>query len=145
MGIRGWGWGLETLYLAYLHPIFGAIVLALLVYVASLGLRLRTVRRGRPRLAALHARLAPWAYAGVLISWAGGLLSSWLLRGDLEVARTFHFRTGLLIAVLLSGSALTARRLSRGSAGARELHPWLGAVAALLAAAQAVTGLRIMP
>jgi hypothetical protein len=73
------------------------------------------------------------------------LLSSWLLRKDLEVAKTFHFRTGLLIVVLLSGSALTARWLNRGNATARELHPWLGAVAALLAAAQAVTGLRIMP
>lgn len=133
------------MYASYVHPILGALVLALLVYVASLGLRMRTARRERPRLAALHARLAPWAYAGVVISWTGGLLSTWLLRGDLETASTFHFRTGLLIAALLTGSALTARWLNRGSATARELHPWLGAIAALLAAAQAVTGLRIMP
>jgi hypothetical protein len=132
-------------YGAYVHPILGAIVLALLVYVASLGLRMRTARRGRAELARQHARLAPWAYAGVLLSWLGGLLSSWFLRGDLETASTFHFRTGLLIAALLTGSALTARWLSRGNSRAREIHPWLGAVAALLAAAHAVTGLRIMP
>jgi len=132
-------------YAAYVHPVLGAIVLALLVYVASLGLRLRKARRGRAQLAALHARLAPWAYAGVLVSWAAGLLSSWLLREDLEVATTLHLRSGLLIAVLLSASALTARSLKRGSSTAREIHPWLGAAAALLAAVQAVTGLRIMP
>ena len=131
--------------MAYVHPIVGATVLALLVYVASLGLRLRTARRDRAELAARHARLAPWAYAGVLVSWTAGLLSSWWLREDLEVASTFHLRIGLLIAVLLTGSALTARWLSRGNSSARDLHPWLGAVAALLAAAQAVTGLRIMP
>jgi hypothetical protein len=129
----------------YVHPILGSTVLALLVYVASLGLRLRTARRGQAELAARHAQLAPWAYAGVLVSWAGGLLSSWLLRDDLEVATTFHLRIGLLIAVLLTGSALTARWLTRGNNTAREIHPWLGAVAALLAAAQAVTGLRILP
>jgi hypothetical protein len=129
----------------YVHPILGATVLALLVYVASLGLRMRTARRGRAELAARHARLAPWAYAGVLLSWTGGLLSSWLLRQDLEVAGTLHLRIGLLIALLLTGSAFTARWLSRGNGTARELHPWLGAVAALLAAAQAVTGLRITP
>jgi hypothetical protein len=131
--------------MVYIHPIFGATVLALLVYVASLGLRLRTVRRGRAELAARHARLAPWAYAGVLLSWVAGLLSAWLLRGDLDAASTFHFRIGLLMAVLLTGSALTARWLNHGNSAARELHPWLGAIAALLAAAQAVTGLRIMP
>lgn len=131
--------------MAYVHPIFGGIVLALLVYVASLGLRLRTVRRGRAELAARHALLAPWAYGGVLLTWVAGLFSSWVLREDLETGSTFHLRIGLLVALLLTGSAITARSLGRGSTTARELHPWLGAVAALLAAAQAVTGLRIMP
>jgi len=129
----------------YVHPILGAVALALLVYVASLGLRMRTARRGRIELARQHARLAPWAYAGVLISWALGLLSTTFVREDFEVASTFHLRTGLAIALLLTGSAITARWLNRGNTTARELHPWLGAVAALLAAAQAVTGLRIMP
>lgn len=131
--------------MVYVHPILGVTVLALLVYVASLGLRLRTARRGRAELAARHARLAPWAYGGVLLSWVAGVLSTWLLREDLETASTFHLRIGLLIAALLTGSALTARWLSSGNSTAREIHPWLGAIAALLAAAQAVTGLRIMP
>jgi hypothetical protein len=35
--------------------------------------------------------------------------------------------------------------MQKGNATARDLHPWLGAAAVLLAAAHAVTGLRIMP
>jgi hypothetical protein len=129
----------------YLHPVTGALVLLLLGYVASLGLRLRTVRRGRAALAARHARLAPIAYAAVLASWAVGAGSTAWLRDDLNITATLHFRTGCAMAVLLTGSALTARGLRRGSRTAREIHPWLGAAAVLVAAAHVVTGLRIMP
>jgi hypothetical protein len=129
----------------YLHPVVGAAVLALLAYVASLGFRLRTARRGRAALAARHARLAPFAYAAVLASWVGGAASTLWLRDDLDFASTLHFRTGAVMAALLTGSALTARAMGRGSAAARDIHPWLGAAAVLLAAVHVVTGLRIMP
>ena len=129
----------------YLHPVIGALVLLLLGYVASLGLRLRTARRGRAALAARHARLAPIAYAVVLASWAIGLGTTAWLRDDLDLASSLHFRTGCALAVLLTGSALTSRGLRRGSRVAREIHPWLGAAAVLVAAAHVVTGLRIMP
>ena len=64
---------------------------------------------------------------------------------DLDVASTLHFRTGLALVLLLTGSALTARSMQRGNAVAREVHPWLGAAAVLLAAAHLIAGLRIMP
>lgn len=129
----------------YLHPILGAASLLLLVYVASLGFRMRTVRRGRAALGALHARLAPIAYVAVLASWLIGAGSTLWLRSDLSFASTLHFRTGLAMAALLTGSALTARSMRFGSSAAREIHPWLGAAAVLLAAAHAATGLRVMP
>jgi len=129
----------------YLHPIAGALVLALLGYVAALGFRMRTTRRGRAALAARHARLAPIAYWTVLASWAGGLGSTIWWRDDLGVTSTLHFRTGTAMAVLLTASALSARAMRRGNATAREIHPWLGATAVLLAAAHVVAGLRIMP
>jgi Protein of unknown function (DUF4079) len=131
--------------LTYLHPIFGALTLALLVYVGTLGLRLRTARRERARLAALHARLAPIAYTVVLLSWLAGVASVFWGRADLALADSLHFRSGTAMVALLTGSALSARAMRRGSATARDLHPWLGAGALLLAAAHAVTGLRIMP
>jgi hypothetical protein len=130
---------------AYFHPIIGAAALVLLAYTASLGFRMRTARRGRAALAALHARLAPIAYAAVLASWLLGVGSALWLRADLDLAASLHFRTGCAMAALLTGSALTSRWMRVGSAAAREIHPWLGAGAVLLAAAHAATGLRIMP
>jgi hypothetical protein len=129
----------------YWHPIIGAASLLLLLYVASLGFRMRTARRGRAQLTALHARLAPIAYAAVLMSWLIGAGSALWLRSDFEFASTLHFRTGCIMAALLTGSALTARWMRRGNATARDVHPWLGAAAVLLAAAHAAAGLRIMP
>jgi hypothetical protein len=104
----------------YLHPIIGGSGLLLLVYVASLGFRMRTVRRGRAALAASHARLAPLAYAMVLASWLIGVASTLWLRSDLELAASLHFRSGCAMATLLTGSALTARAMRHGSAGARD-------------------------
>jgi hypothetical protein len=129
----------------YLHPATGAATLALLVYVASLGLKLRTARRGRAALAARHARSARVAYAAVLLSWLAGALSVLFARDDLTVAASLHFRSGTALALLLTGSALTGRAMERGSLNARDWHPWLGAAAILLAAAHAASGLRLTP
>jgi hypothetical protein len=130
---------------AYLHPIAGGLVLALLVYLGSLGLRSRGRSLDRKSLLARHARTAPVVYALVLISWVGGALSCVFLRDDLGFAESLHFRIGTALVLLLTGNVLTARAMGSGNATARDLHPWLGAAAVLLAAAHAVTGLRIMP
>ena len=131
--------------LAYLHPLAGGLVLLVLVYTASLGLRLRTHPRERSRVAPLHARLGRVVLVLVLTIWVSGLGSTVWLRDDLQPGASFHFRIGSAIALLLVGSWLTARAIERGNRQARAIHPWLGAAAALLAAAQAVTGLRITP
>jgi hypothetical protein len=131
--------------MAYLHPISGALVLALLLYVGSLGLSLRRARRDRAALAARHARWARVAYAAVLLSWLAGALSVVLGRDDLTLGASLHFRSGTMLALLLTGSALTGRAMERGADGARDWHPWLGGAAALLAAAHAVAGLRMAP
>ncbi len=130
---------------AYLHPVLGGATLLLLGYVAALGFQLRSARRGRATIAARHARLAPLAFSAVLGNLALGVASTWWWRDDVGVASTLHFRTGCAMAVLLTGSALTARAFRRGNATARAWHPWLGAGAVLLAAAHAVAGLQMMP
>lgn len=130
---------------AYLHPLTGALVLALLLYVGALGLKLRTARRGRAALAARHARWARITYIAVLASWAAGLASVAFGRTELTLAASLHFRSGTLLALLLTASALTARAIERGHAGARDWHPWFGGAALLLAAAHAATGLRLTP
>jgi hypothetical protein len=129
----------------YLHPLSGAATLVLLVYVGSLGLKLRTARRDRAAIAARHARWARIAYAAVLLSWLAGALSVLLGRDDLTLAASLHFRSGTALALLLTGSALTSRAMERGSHSARDWHPWLGAAAVLLAAAHVASGLRLTP
>jgi hypothetical protein len=130
--------------LAYIHPIAGVATLALLVYLAMLGFNARNRPRQRAALLARHARFAPYVYVLVLLSWCGGAFSTAFLRGDLSFAQTFHFRLGCASVALLTGSALSAQWMERHP-WARELHPWFGGAAVLLAAAQAVTGLRITP
>lgn len=130
--------------MAYLHPIAGAAALLFLVYVGLLGFNARTRPRQRAGLLARHARLAPWVYVAVLAVWIGGAYSSAFLRPDLSFASSLHFRLGCTSAALLTASALSAQWMYRYP-WVRELHPWFGAAAVLLAAAQAVTGLRITP
>jgi hypothetical protein len=129
----------------YLHPITAAATLCLLGYAAALGFRLRSARRDRAALARRHRRAATIVYWTVLASWVAGVGSTLWGRDDLAVASTLHFRTGAALGIVLTGSALTARSMDRGSVIAREVHPWLGAAAVLLAAAHVAAGLAILP
>jgi len=129
--------------LAYVHPIIGGLTIALLAYVGSLGLRARNDRRRGPQLLAQHARLAPWAYGFILVNWLGGFVSTWWLRHDLELGTSTHLRIGAALVTALSLSAVTSRRMR--VAPIRAIHPWFGAAAMLLAAAQVFFGLQIAP
>jgi hypothetical protein len=129
--------------LVYVHPIVAALTTAVLGYVGSLALRARRDRRQARRLFARHARLARILYGAVVAVWGSGLLSTWMLRPDLALAESGHFRVGSLLVILLSGSALSSRWMTRSPI--RAVHPWLGAGAMLLAAAQVFFGLEILP
>jgi len=129
--------------LAHVHPIAGALVIALLVYVGSLGLRARADRRHARDLLIRHVRLARIMYPLMLVTWVFGLASTWLWRPDLQVWPTTHFRFGVALVAVLSLAALTSRSMHRPTV--RTIHPWIGAAAMLLAAAQVFFGLQITP
>jgi hypothetical protein len=129
--------------LTYIHPVGAGLTVLLLGYVGSLGLRARNDRRHVRQLLARHAQLAPLMYVMALTSWAAGFLSTWLLRHDLELAASAHFRIGTALTIVLTGGALSSRWMDR--AAVRAFHPWLGAAAMLLAAAQVFFGLQITP
>jgi len=131
--------------LPYLHPITGGAGILLVLYAASLGLRMRTRPRERKVLGTRHARWAPIACGFVVAMWATGVASVIWLRPQLDLADSLHFRLGTLMALFLTGGALSARAMRSGREQWREIHPWLGAVAALLAAAHFVAGLQITP
>jgi len=129
--------------LPYVHPVIAGLAVVLLGYVGSLGLRARGDRRRAPEYLPRHARLAWFMYGLVLVAWASGVLSTWLLRPDLQLAASVHFRCGAAIVLALSAGALTARWMQH--AAVRAVHPWFGAAAMLLAAAQVFFGLQITP
>jgi hypothetical protein len=132
--------------LPFFHPITGGLVVVLLVSTGVMGLRLRGLRpRDRGLPAARHARAGRILFGLILASWAIGFLSTVLLRPDLAPASTLHFRIGSIVTLLASGSWFTSRAILQGSSIAREWHPWLGATALVLAAAQTVTGLQLTP
>jgi len=129
--------------LTYLHPLAAAGVVLLLVYVGSLGLRARSQPRRARVLLAQHARWAPIAYWSMLATWVAGLVTTWWLRPDLELAGSTHFTLGILLVAALTGSWLSARWMRNRTV--REIHPWFGVAALLLTAAQVFFGLQITP
>lgn len=128
---------------AYIHPLLASLVLAWFGYVASLGVRARGDRRRRAAYLALHRRIAPWMYAAFVASWFGGVASTWLLRPEENVAESWHFRLGVAMVALLTGSAVSSRWMDREAV--RSLHPWFGAAAMLVSAGQIFFGLRFLP
>jgi len=132
--------GLER-WLAFLHPVLALAALGLLAWAASLGLRSR--ERGGASLRPRHARLAPWALWGTIGNFALGVLSTWLWRGDLELAAGAHFWIGAAICLVLTAVALLSRRIATSPA-ARRAHPALGMLALLLAALQVFFGLSLV-
>jgi len=129
--------------LAYLHPVSGGLTIAALLYVGALGLRARTDRRQARALLDRHATLTPWVYALIVASWSGGFVSTWLLRHDLDLGASTHLRIGIALVLACSGGWLTSRSMHQPQV--RAIHPWFGAAAMLLAAAQVFFGLQITP
>ena len=128
----------------YVHPVVALVGIGLLLYAASLGLATRQRRRDKAALLGRHARLGPYAYALMVLSWVLGLGSAWWGRSDLELAGSGHFKAGCYLVLLLSATALLSRWMDR-MPGGRTIHPLLGAAAALLAGFQIFLGLQLMP
>ena len=129
--------------LAYVHPFFAVLCLSLLAHVASLGVFARNDRRNRPAHLRRHALLGPWVYAGFLLTWAGGLASTWALRPPAELATSLHFQVGSALVAVLTVSALSSRWMNEPLV--RTIHPWIGVLAMLLGATQIVFGLQLLP
>ena len=129
--------------LSYVHPVLAVFVLAFLAYVAALGVRARNDRRRRAEHLRLHARLAPWMYAVVVLNFLDGLLMQWMTRPPAELAASGHFQIGVGMVLLLSAGAASSRWMHH--AFVRQLHPWFGVATLLLAAAQVIFGLQLLP
>ncbi len=129
--------------LVYVHPVAGGVTILLAAYAASLGLRARRANRYAAGMRRRHAALAPWVYGLVLANWAGGLVTTWTLRPELEVTDSGHFTVASAICALFTAAALVSRRIPEPRA--RLVHPLLGATALLLCGVQVFLGLQLTP
>ncbi len=128
--------------IAFLHPVVALATIMFLAYVASLGLRSR--ERAHRHLRSKHARLAVWAYAAMIVNFAGGIATTWLVRSDITTEGIMHLRLGLAVVALMTGAALLSRWIGTNEA-ARVLHPILGLLALVVSGLQVFFGMPLLP
>lgn len=135
-------------YLAYLHPAWMLLSLALSLAALRAGLVLRRARRLRQRRSAeayrRHLRLAKPALALLVLGFCAGLASSVGLRGW----NAFGTAHGVIASAALAAFLATGTlgwRLEHGQSRAVEWHARLAAISVLLAAAALGTGFVLLP
>lgn len=126
--------------MAWLHPALGILATILIVWMAFQGLDSRKRRPEALQARQRHRRWTPVAAVLAVLAAIGGTASVEWLRPDMDLAETWHFRTGWACAALGAVAWLTSRGLHRKPA-LKALHPWVGL--ALLAAAMATAFLGI--
>lgn len=135
-------------YLAYVHPAWMLLSLALALAALRAGLVLRRARRLGQRRSAdayrRHLRLAKPALVMLALGFAAGIASSVGLRGW----NAFGTAHGLVATAALATFLATGTlgwRLERGRTRAVEWHARLAALSVLLAAAALGTGFVLLP
>ncbi len=134
--------------LAYLHPVWMLVGIALAVVALRTGLVMRRARRGgdpvRRALRERHLRRAKlaliWIAPGVI---AGPVSMAWL-RGRDPFASAHGYAALLAVALFVATAAL-GRRLERGDAAPREVHGVLATLAVLASGLAAATGFVLLP
>ena len=142
--------------LAYLHPAWMVVSLALLALALRAGLRMRKARFARmarkpapsgaspAELLRAHLRLAKPAVVLLLIGFVAGPASSFWLR-DWQPFGKLHSWLGLLAAGLFVAAAILGHRLEGKRGGSPDLHGRLGLLGVLVAALAAMAGLVLLP
>lgn len=124
------------------------VVLALALAALRAGVSVRRARaRGRGAISGLrkaHIRLARPTVLLVVVGFAGGPLSMWLLRGR-EPFGTLHAVLGGIALALFVATAVLGRQAEQGRLDVAALHGRLGLAAVLAAGAAAVAGFVLLP
>jgi hypothetical protein len=134
--------------LAFGHPLWMSVSIAIAVLAARSGLRMRSARRlgtrRDPTARTLHLRRAKLAVSLIAIGFAGGPLSMAFLRGR-DPFETAHAFVATLALALFVATALIGRRLERGRSRSLDLHALVAALALLAAGVAAMTGWVLLP
>ncbi len=130
--------------MVYLHPILGILSVALMCWLALVGLRSRHRARYAGSARATHRRYTPWALALWWLTLVAGWGSTLWLRDDLTPASTWHFRVAwVAIVSFTAAGALTL--LPPRARWTRRVHPILGLAAVACALTLAVLGMNLLP
>ena len=134
--------------LAYGHPVWMTIALAVAALAARSGLAMRRARLLRtpraPDDRRRHLRIAKLAVALVVIGACGGPLSIVWLRGRAPF-ETAHGLAGALALGLFITAGLLGRVLERGRGRPLDAHALCGVLALLASGVAAVTGFVLLP
>lgn len=130
--------------MAWLHPALGLLAVALVAWMAFSGLDSRKRRPEALEARRRHKRWTPWAAALCVLAALGGTASVVLLRPDMTLAETWHFRTGWACAALAVAAWLSSRGLHQAPAR-KALHPWVGILLLAAAMATAFLGIEHLP
>jgi hypothetical protein len=137
-----------TRVLAFGHPLWMSVSIAIAVLAARSGLQMRNARRfgtrRDPAMRNRHHRPAKLAVALVAVGFVGGPLSMAFLRGR-EPFETAHAWIATAALALFLATALVGRRLERGRLQSRDLHALVAALALLAAGVAAMTGWVLLP
>lgn len=134
--------------MAWLHPVLGICTVLLILWVGMAGLGSRQRDPSAPAKRRQHARLAPVAGVLSLLAAVAGTASAALIRDDLVVATSWHFRVGWLCAALAVAAWLSSRRIHQAPQRKRQwkkLHPWIGLCLMAAAASVAALGVGMLP
>ena len=134
--------------LAFAHPLWMSVAIAIAVLAARSGIQMRSARRlgtrRDPAARGRHLRTAKLAVALVVIGFAGGPLSMAFLRGR-DPFGTAHAWIATLALVLFAATAVIGRGLERGRSRALDRHALVAALALLAAGVAAMTGWVLLP
>jgi hypothetical protein len=132
--------------LAYLHPAFMLVVLALAIFVLRDGLAIRRARLAkRPYRSIRHRVLAKLVVALVVLGFGAGLVSMAVLR-DRPVAESIHFPLAVCAMLGMGAAGVLGLRLERNlHSTVRPVHALCGAFGLLMGLAAAIAGFAILP
>ncbi len=137
-----------TRLLAFAHPLWMSVSIAIAVLAARSGLRMRNARRfgtrRDPATRARHLRTAKLAVTLVAVGFVTGPLSMAFLRGR-DPFETAHAWIATLALTFFVATALLGRGLERGRSQSRDLHALVAAFALLAAGVAAMTGWVLLP
>lgn len=128
----------------WVHPVFGTVAILLTLWLMSRGLVARQGTKASTGARRMHKRWGWWVLGAMALALSSGIVSTVLVRPDLELGETWHLAVGFVSVGLMGLGALLTRRFT-ASPQLRSWHLVVGLAAVLAALFQGVLGIELLP